>query len=417
MMRIHTRLQRGISLIEALLALAVMALGMMGLVGVQSTLRSTSDVAKQRSEAVRIAQVEIERWRAFTALAGGGGTNYGDMVDATATVAGTNATFTRTTDITTMTAPRPGTSMSVTVDWTDRTDQAQSVRLATLIAGIAPELAGTLSIPGDGDILRQPLGRKRGIPPQAKELGGGNSGWIPPGASGVAWVFNNVTGLINFCTTTAASTAGLIYDTVNPASNNVACTTDFGILVSGFVRYALGTTQPTAAQAASAPSGPIDAPASNLAEVWVNHSTVAYPSPRQCIVEHVNLAPGVTTAFTAYYCAVPVTVIVGVPPAWSGSLSLGPASLMAPVLATTYADMLKACRYFDPDHPTATYTLQMEPLTNQNFLLMRAGDGLAAPPSAQTGNAFTCPAPPTSPLPDPLPNPLPVWTSPHQPAT
>jgi hypothetical protein len=66
------------------LALAVMALGMMGLVGVQSTLRNTSDVAKQRSEAVRIAQVEIERWRAFTALAGGGGTNYGDMADAVA---------------------------------------------------------------------------------------------------------------------------------------------------------------------------------------------------------------------------------------------------------------------------------------------------------------------------------------------
>ena len=76
MMRLQSRpFQRGISLIEALLALAVMALGMMGLVGVQSTLRNTSDVAKQRSEAVRIAQVEIERWRAFTALAGGGGTN------------------------------------------------------------------------------------------------------------------------------------------------------------------------------------------------------------------------------------------------------------------------------------------------------------------------------------------------------
>jgi hypothetical protein len=90
---------------------------------------------------------------------------------------------------------------------------------------------------------------------------------------------------------------------------------------------------------------------------------------------------------------------------------------MAPTLATTYADMLKACRYFDPDHSAATYTLQKDPLGNQNFLLMRAGDGLVAPPSAQTGNAFTCPAPPTSPLPNPLPNPLPVWTSPHQPAT
>lgn len=387
MMRVRNRLQRGISLIEALLALAVMALGMMGLVGVQATLRSTSDVAKQRSEAVRIAQVEIERWRAFTALAGGAGTNYADMADATATVAGTNATFTRTTDVTALAAPRPGTAMSVTVTWTDRTDQAQSVQLATLIAGIAPELAGTLSVPGDGDLVRQPRGRNRGIPPQAKELGGGNSGWIPPGLTGVAWVFNDVTGLINFCTTTAASTGGLVYDAVNTASNNVTCTTDFGILVSGYVRYALGTTQPTAAQAASAPSGPIDAPASNLAEVWVNHGTVGYASPQQCVVEHFNLAPGVTTAYSAYYCAVPVMIIVGVQPAWSGSLSLGPASLMAPILATTYSDLLKACRY----HPAASYSVQKEPLTNQNFLMIRAGDGTVPPPSGQTGSAFTCP--------------------------
>jgi Tfp pilus assembly protein PilV len=86
MMRTRNRLQRGISLIEALLALAVMALGMMGLVGVQSTLRSTSDVAKQRSEAVRIAQAEIERWRAFDALNGGANTNYADLIDAVATL-------------------------------------------------------------------------------------------------------------------------------------------------------------------------------------------------------------------------------------------------------------------------------------------------------------------------------------------
>jgi hypothetical protein len=125
----------------------------------------------------------------------------------------------------------------------------------------------------------------------------------------------------------------------------------------------------------------------NLAEVWVNHSTVGFTSPRQCVVEHINLAPGVTTAYTAYYCAVPVTVIPGVPPAWTGSLSLGPSTLMAPILATTFTDLLKACRY----HPAASYALQTEPLTNQNFLLSRAGNGTVPPPGGQTGSAFTCP--------------------------
>ena len=114
MIRNLTRRQRGVSLIEALLALLVMALGMLGMVGVQSSLRHSSDVAKQRSEAVRIAQLEVERWRAFTALAGGGGTNFGEMADATATIAGTNATFTRTTDIEPMAVPRPGTCLLYT---------------------------------------------------------------------------------------------------------------------------------------------------------------------------------------------------------------------------------------------------------------------------------------------------------------
>ena len=387
MIRNLTRRQRGVSLIEALLALLVMALGILGMVGVQSSLRHSSDVAKQRSEAVRIAQLEIERWRAFTALAGGGGTNFGDMADATATIAGTNATFTRTTDIEPMAVPRPGTTLSVTVTWADRRDQHQRVQLASLIAGITPGLAGTLSVPGDGDLARQPLGRHRGVPRPALDLGGGQSGWMPPNSPGVAWVFDNQTGLVTFCSTTAASTAGLVYDLVNPGANNVTCTANRGILVSGFVRYALGTTQPTAAQAASAPSGPIDAPALNLAEVWVNHNTVGYASPQQCVVEHINLAPGVTTAYSAYYCAVPVTVIPNLTPSWTGSLSLGPTTLMAPILATTYADMLKACRY----QSAATYSLQAEPLTNQNFLMIRAGDGALAPPAGQLGNAYTCP--------------------------
>ncbi|MDP1533833.1 MAG: prepilin-type N-terminal cleavage/methylation domain-containing protein, partial [Rubrivivax sp.] len=44
--------QQGVSLIEAVVALAVLAFGMLGLVGVQATLRGNADIAKQRAEAV-----------------------------------------------------------------------------------------------------------------------------------------------------------------------------------------------------------------------------------------------------------------------------------------------------------------------------------------------------------------------------
>ena len=73
--------QRGVSLIEALVALAIMAFGMLGIVGMQSSLRTNADISKQRSEAVRIAQEVIEQRRAFWVLAAAAGvTAYADIV-------------------------------------------------------------------------------------------------------------------------------------------------------------------------------------------------------------------------------------------------------------------------------------------------------------------------------------------------
>ena len=56
---------RGLSLIEAMVAFAVMGFGMLGVLGIQATLRNNADQAKQRTEAVRIAQEALESWRAL----------------------------------------------------------------------------------------------------------------------------------------------------------------------------------------------------------------------------------------------------------------------------------------------------------------------------------------------------------------
>ena len=61
-------IQRGVSLIEALVAMAIMAFGMLALLGLQGALRGNSDVSKQRSEAVRYAQEQIELLRGFSTL-------------------------------------------------------------------------------------------------------------------------------------------------------------------------------------------------------------------------------------------------------------------------------------------------------------------------------------------------------------
>ena len=63
-----SRPSRGVSLIEALVALAVMSIGLLGVAGMQATLRSTADLSKQRSEAVRLAQEKLEDLRSFGTL-------------------------------------------------------------------------------------------------------------------------------------------------------------------------------------------------------------------------------------------------------------------------------------------------------------------------------------------------------------
>ena len=63
--------QRGFSLIEALIALLVMAFGMLALAGMQASVSYGGDMAKQRGEAMRLAQERIEQMRSYTGLSTG----------------------------------------------------------------------------------------------------------------------------------------------------------------------------------------------------------------------------------------------------------------------------------------------------------------------------------------------------------
>ncbi len=79
--RIH---ERGVSLIEALVALVVMTFGTLAVLGVQSTLRMNGDTARQRAEAVRIAQETIERRRSFAKFDTGAEARFTDIADVAA---------------------------------------------------------------------------------------------------------------------------------------------------------------------------------------------------------------------------------------------------------------------------------------------------------------------------------------------
>src|SRR3990167_8768909 len=187
---------RGVSLVEALIALAVMAFGMLAVVGVQSTMRLNSDLSKQRTEATRIASEEIERLRSFTSVA-------------------------------------------------------------------------LLAVPIEGSPTNQRGGRHVTIPPQALDQGDGSSRFEPPGSTGIAWYFNNLSGVMRACD-----------------ADGDDCVQ--GTLVSGTVLYHLTASQADGASAEN-PQGP----ALNLA-TGPNALTLASPvgasTVARCYSGHLTTA-------------------------------------------------------------------------------------------------------------------------------
>ena len=373
--------QRGLSLVEALVALAVMAFGMLAYVGVQSTLRYNGDVAKQRSEAVRIAQEAIEAWRAYVAVeTDPDNVDYADiesLADETVSGEPANTTYTLSRTVTNAAtdpaAPRMKT-LVVDVTWEDRNGAAQSVRLSTTIASTPPELAGTLSVPNAGP-LRRPLGRHPAIPLEAVDEGT-RSRFTPPQPPGgtVTWLFDNTTGVIT---------------TICTAPD--ACTATTALLLAGYVRFATNGAQPTGAESESPPSPSLPV------GVVVDRT---YPAVLT-VACFARQQPG----DVRYFCAVPVTGGVDEPPRWAGRSRVTGLEL-ASGLDDASAERLRVCRYTpyrdhravgsgtppmrNVDHPLDYGGSQpaepangvTTPLTNQNFLVIRAGDGT---------QAFTCP--------------------------
>ncbi|HEY4067666.1 MAG TPA: hypothetical protein VGM74_12275 [Burkholderiaceae bacterium] len=131
--------QRGTSLFEALIAFLVLSLGMIAVARTQGTLRQDVELARQRSEASRLAQQELERVRAlrpFTAIASASRT-----VDA-------SAHYLVARDIA-ATSVANAKAASITVSWADRGGAAQRIALHSILDGSNPALSGafTLALP------------------------------------------------------------------------------------------------------------------------------------------------------------------------------------------------------------------------------------------------------------------------------
>lgn len=375
--------QRGVSLIEAVVAMAIMGFGMLGVLGLQASLRSNADVSKQRSEAVRIAQAQIEADRGFSVLAPAPGAfAYDQIASAPATDVvrpNANTTFSLQTLVSDLPASAnrltsaPNKQLLVNVQWSDRNGEVQRVRLSTVISPVAPELTAALSMPADTSPVQRISGRNPTIPVSAVDLGNGTSRFTPPGAAtGVSWIFNNTTGFI---------TQSCVFST---------CTDFLARLLTGFVNFSTGLTAPTSADAETPSGGALINASGQIVEVSVD---VTEPAS-----DTINCFELGSSTYVTYYCAMPVTLSTTY---WTGRARLVlPSSFdIVSNISDNDDDEYRVCRYTrasarvlphvtvptirNEDHPRDYYRVA-NTLIGQNYLVIRAGNG--------SGTAFTCPA-------------------------
>lgn len=252
---------KGFALIEALVAALVVAFGMMAIGAFQYTLSRSSDIAKQRSEATRIAQREIDRLRSFGQRPADGNRTddrftFDEEVevrafDLTDVSALTNTTYRTTSTVSAPPGPVPTVGeryrwVNVVVRWDDRTGTEQRVMLSTAISDGAPGDLGGLSRGGGVATTLRPKNRNINIPYPAVNLTNAScpqgvaacSGFIPPPGN-TLFVFSNDTGrVVQRCT--SGSTIML---TEGMSTSALTCTpfTVQAYVLSGYIRFKTGS--------------------------------------------------------------------------------------------------------------------------------------------------------------------------------
>jgi Tfp pilus assembly protein PilV len=318
--------QRGITLVEALIGVLLLSLGLLGALRLQSWLRLNGDVARQRTEAVRLAQQDMEHMRGFA--------NASQFQAITNQRSEADHPLTLFTLDRTVSANAPLKNSLVAVSWQDRGGSAQTVTLHSNIAGLPPVYSAALALPSQD----QTLSPRRHLPPGANRLSDGRSALKPTSNAGVAWIINTATGEVSAeCTVPATLAARDITE-----ADLTRCTELTARLLRGYIRFSLGPV-PDAQQANDEPL-----------------ALTLTPAIARCETESVRHA---SERYLAYTCLLPVGA--------TEPLRIVPEGWAFGATASTY----KACRYA---HSNAS--------APHNYLVIR-GDAACPGPQPQHNGA------------------------------
>jgi Tfp pilus assembly protein PilV len=357
------RANAGFTLVEALIALVITAFGMLGLAGMQMMMSRNAEVAKQRSEATRVAEAKLEELRSFTQIATGAGVVSWDGLTSgsdTQTSTETNTTYTRTWTLSTATTDaghvtNPYRTIKVDVTWTDRAGVttvtngvSNIVTLNSVISQTDPADSGALAFPLPANTtIKRPKNRSLNIPIPSKQLTDGNNSVYS--TSSFSIVFNNDSGYV-----TKKCNPVTDVDLIATESQLTGCVDFDGYVLSGYITKtmasfpsALGINETDLASRLEGDAVGIDC----AVETAENQNTEALLSD-----------------YKFYLCVIPVAIPVADGGSWSGRVHLSGMN--------TGTDYL-VCRLQYPTSATGTsnqrnvqpYTSVAESLDNQNYII------------------------------------------------
>lgn len=141
MINLYPDKQAGMGLIETLLILLFVSIGIVALVNYQHYLSYSADNAQQQFDATILANKQLETMRDFQVMSTTVGYSaYADIASGTSNVTLGNTAYAVAWTVTTNTSPAYKT-INVTVTWTNRFSNSQSVQLSSRVAGVDPAAA------------------------------------------------------------------------------------------------------------------------------------------------------------------------------------------------------------------------------------------------------------------------------------
>jgi Tfp pilus assembly protein PilV len=366
--------RHGLALVELLVAVALLGLGTGSLLRLHLDLRRSTDLSRQRSEAVRHAAADLEqlRWRGTAAIA--------DTGPAPIEAASSPTRYTLQRRVHTDAAGRLR-SVATTVRWEDRHTVGHAVTLGTALTAIDPALgAATLlnrsTAPASPGATRTAAPeRSLRIPVASRDLGDGRHAFKPRPDEALVWLFDSRSGeVIGRCD----SATGVAAEALD-ASSLGTCKALSGLLLSGHIRFSTERDSVTSADAEQ-PTSPAMSTALRLTLTTTGHPDPAW----ECAQDGpIGVPPGTTQKTSiAYHCVVqPVPAASGGTARWSGRLDLVPQGWLLVGATGGNSGRFRICRYSadhdgngridNPEHP-ASYSVVTTGLGNQNFLVVRA---------------------------------------------